>query len=382
MKYILIELDNLILDYLEEKDVVLKDEIAGAIVKECSLLKIALYNQVLSVDNETALSSFYNLHMQRLVELSDLAYEAGSNSATVQSALLGLMDGLKKALPTYINRDIALPKAFRAEQFVKLSSVLDSLLAGNCALVSNELISVLTMPLEAFGDLTRKLSWFHFIWLKRFLHSLSGMLKLEDCQASVIRLMIAMDFNGEAFGEFCQQVYLEKVRECEDQDSLDYVLNLELKALIQLPELSRESFFPDSQPIRDSLQVWLNQEISFHAEFDGTLMQDTDKPMRLNRLKLRYNLTVDQLAFWQKLQYDSGLFDEPDLGILSEKMAYNFSSANQQEISASSIKSKFYPKDYRVISPLHLKTKSMIENLQALLVILEKMIADMEPFLR
>ncbi len=93
-------------------------------------------------------------------------------------------------------------------------------------------------------------------------------------------------------------------------------------------------------------------------------------------------MTVDQLAFWQKLQYDHGLFDEPDLNIFSEKLAYNFSSANQGDLSAGSIKSKFYPKDYRIISPLYGKSKRMVETLQALLVMLEKMIAEMEPFLK
>lgn len=382
MEYTLVVLDNYMSDYLVEEDGESKGLLAAAIEKQCGLVKIVLYNEIISCDNEVALLSFYNLHMQRLVELSDLVYEDDFMEDNVSSALLALIYGLKKALPSYINRDIALPKSFRAEQYIQLKAGFDLLIAENCSIIYEALKTVIYMPLDALGDLSRKVSWFHFIWLKRFMHPLSGMLKSEDCQAAVISLMISMDFNGQGFGDYCKKIYLQKARDCDDQDALDYVLNLELKALVQLPELSKEPFYQEEQSIRESLKVWLNEEISFQTEFDANLFQENDKPVRLNRLKLRYKLTVDQLAFWQKLQYDGGLFDEPDLNVLSEKMAYNFSSANQLDISASSIKSKFYPKDHKIITPLYQNAEKMIEILKSLLVILEKMIAEMQPFLR
>lgn len=383
MKYTLIELDNYILDYLQESDPEKKGLIGKKIAQECTSLKIAIYNQVVNSDNEVALHAFYNLHMQRLVELADLVFDDVMSFEDVNIALLALIDVTKKALPAFINRNIALPKAFRVSKYLILKETLDDLIAEHGYKLTEEITSVLLMPLADFGDFSRKLSWFHFIWLKRYIHTLSSTLLIaEDCRAAVMELLVSMDFNGKAFITFCIQVYLEKIGDCEDRPSLDFVLHLERKALAQLPELSKESFYMDRQPIREGLDVWLDQEIRFQTEYDMNVFQENGKPMRFNMLKLRYNLTVDQLAFWQKLQYDEGLLDEPDLNVLSEKMAYNFSSASQQDISASSIKSKFYPKDSRVISPLHEKAKSMVDNLKRLLEVLEKIISEMEPFLR
>lgn len=383
MNYALADLELYIKDLLKEQQPEKRSVLENKILTETEKIKVSLFDQVINCEHEVSIQAFYNLHMQRLVEISDAVYTNSSSFDRINAAILDLIYAFKRVLPGYLNRDTALPMAFRLEQSEKFKVAMEDIISLSRWGNSSEISKLIKMPFDAFGDLDRKMSWFHFVWLKRYMKSISTlMMGNADFQREVINLLIAMDFNSLEFFDYCKEEYQSKLQECGDRESLDFVLNLALKALSQLPHLSKEPFYPEKQDIREALKIWLEQEISFESTFDSSVLQKNGSPMRLNGMKLRYNLTVSSLSFWLKIQHDMGMFNEPDLKVFAEKSAYNFSSSGQNHLSAGSITAKFYPKEFKIISPVFEMVKKMIEELKALLMILEKMLTEMEPFLR
>lgn len=75
-------------------------------------------------------------------------------------------------------------------------------------------------------------------------------------------------------------------------------------------------------------------------------------------------MKCNQLAFWKKLQYDHGVYEEGNLDVFCEKVAANFTSKGQDELSPSSIKSKLYSKDPAVIDHIEGLLVAMLEDVR------------------
>ena len=168
-----------------------------------------------------------------------------------------------------------------------------------------------------------------------------------------------MVINYSRFTAFCYRRIKAKI-EGKTSTEKSKALQTFKKNLRQLELLSNASFDSRKLTIVEELLKWINEEIE---SLDNDEIEVGSNPLKLNT-----TLRVLELAYWEKLQYDNGVYEEVNLDSLSEKIAFNFSSKFQEELSAPSIKSKFYPKERSIIQP--------IEEL------LVKMLADVRLFLR
>jgi|GEM_PF-2761826 len=388
MKYELETLEKLVAetvagsgDFDEKTTVMFKDE-------ACRTEKSIIHNLLLQ-QNGTLLRTYFTIHVQKLVDLCDRLFDVPEIIETHPgiNAILDLLGALKKAVPNLIDRDIALPKAFRVTQGEVLLAEWQSLLPAFRALgFSEQLLEIAALPFDEFSSLNRKLAWFHFTWLKQYLSELRFM-NFDDFEPYpsadhlLTEILIRMDFNHPRLVAYCSRGVKENANSFEGIKEQLLVFSMAKKIVKQYTMLSVEPYYQKQPGVAGGLCNWIDQEVDFMNEYDLDVFTAVGKKVPINPYKFIYDMNIEQLAFWKKLQYDHRVYVEKDLDSFSIKIAYNSSTKNKAELSAGSITSKMYTKDYRVISPVYEMVTAMMATIQPILELLQKMSDDLRPFM-
>ncbi|MFA6084672.1 hypothetical protein [Mucilaginibacter sp.] len=389
MKYELEKLEELVHTWTTDPALPALNEQHYLFREEVWRTKKAIIHNLLLQGNQTLLQTYFTVHMQKLVELSDKIFDITKQDTTHYSiaAILDLLGAVKKAVPALIDRDLALPKAFRIIQG-KCLEIEWKQLRGRLSSIgaTPELLEIAGLPFVEFTSLKLKLSWFHYVWLKQYLHELDNIdfAKYEPYPSAVHLIhecLIRLDFNHSRFMAYCCKVIRESTDQFEDPREQLLVLSMSKKIIKQYPMLSAEAFYQKKQSIIKDLIKWIDEETDFRSVYDLGIFASIGKKVPVNPYKYIYDMTLEQLAFWKKLQYDHKVFIEDNLDSFSIKIAYNSSTKNRDELSVGSITSKLYSKDYKVISPVYELVFAMLTTIQPIAEVLQKMLDDLKPFM-
>jgi hypothetical protein len=383
MKYELHPLEELVSDMITGPEIVATDN--AAFLQEVKRTEKAIIHNLLMKKSETQLRAGFTIHVQKLVELTDRIFEVCAFNDPKVTAVLGLLASLKKALPDLVDRNIPLPKAFRVVQGQRLKAEWDKLLPKlQEHIASPELLEIAALPFEEFTSLKIKMSWFHYTWLKQYLHELdhidfSRFEPYPSAEHLIHECLIRMDFNHSRVTGYCCKVIRDSADRYKDEELL--VLDMSKKIVSQLAILSMESFYPKQQSLVRELCRWVDMEIEFRGAYDLAVFAAAGKKIPVNPYKFIYDMTLEQLAFWKKLQLDHKVFIEDNIDTFGIKIAYNTGTKNKDDLSAHSVISKLYSKDTKVISPVYELVVAMIAYLQPTLELLLRMQADLKPFM-
>src|SRR5690606_22471164 len=158
-----------------------------------------------------------------------------------------------------------------------------------------------------------------------------------------VEALIAYGFNSVRFSAYvCGQIRSDIKGLGHPETKL--ALKKYRKHVQQIPLQTLLVYSTSRPPIVNELVDWIE------AEIDYGLAANPLK--RTASMKLNTTMKGSQLSFWNKLQYDHGIYEEDNLEIFSEKVAHNFTSKGKEDLSPSSIKSKLYSKDLSVIDPV------------------------------
>ena len=351
--------------------------------------KKAIIHNLLLQQNQTLLHTYFTVHMQKLVELCDKLFDLTAQNTKHFGviALLELLDSLKKAMPALIDRSLALPKAFRIIQGTGLMGEWEAIIPRLEGIgATTELLEIAALPFNEFTALNLKLSWFHYIWLKQYLYELNTIDfdRFEPYPSPVHLIhecLIKLDFNHSRFLAYCCKVIKTSTDKFEDLREQLLVLSMSKKIIRQYPMISGEPFYQKKQSIIKDLVNWIDEETDFRNVYDLNIFASIGKKVPVNPYKFIYDMTLEQLAFWKKLQYDHKVFIEDNLDSFSIKIAYNTGTKNKNELSVGSITSKLYSKDYKVISPVYELVFAMLTSIQPITELLQKMLDDLKPFM-
>ncbi|MES2458225.1 MAG: hypothetical protein V4594_21890, partial [Bacteroidota bacterium] len=287
--------------------------------------------------------------------------------------VLNVLASMKKALPQLIGRDLPLPKLFRVVQCAFFVGEWAALVSGWSEIDADPLLlEIARLPVDEFCYSDRKLSWFHFVWLKKYIAELSGIdfnsfEPYPSAQYLIQEYMIRLNFNHIRFTGYCERVMRMNADRFATREEQVFVLQMARKVIGQLRDLSEEPFYDDGAGVKAELYGWIDLEIAFRSEFDAEVFLIQGEKVPVNRYKYVYSFKVDQLAYWQKLLLDHGIYVEESIGGLCDKTAYNSSTKNQEELSPGSIRSKLYSKDQAVIRPIYNVLKDMLEDIEPFL---------------
>lgn len=324
---------------------------------ETKRLEKIMLQHLMSLTSETQIMTYLQINLYKLVEICDTLFLPNCDQNLNSSAVLDLFVSLIKTSKAKLLYDLSIPLLLRERQSVSFEKDWYNIRLKMMDLeIDNVLIEIMSFAIDNFkiAKLPPKLSVKGYLTL--FCEELSE-IKEDADNNYLIHLLIRLEYNYSRFTAYCFRWLKTRIDESINENKFKVILELK-KEICQLEMISDDKFDNRKSSIINELCKWLDEE-----QFNSKYCQNQS-----NCFKINTKLKVLELAYWQKLQYDNGVYDEVNLDILSEKISYNFSSKFQDELSAASIKSKFYPKDRSIIEPIE--------------VLLVKMLADVRQFLQ
>jgi AcrR family transcriptional regulator len=324
---------------------------------ETKRLEKAMLQQLMSMTNETQISTYLNIHLHKLVEICDRLYDPLRASNPDAVTILNLLEAVGKPMKCYIPNEIALPLVFSGSEVRKFEeqwkNIKNALLQKG---IDSRLIEIISWPFARFAKFQAKMHWADWLYLKRYAESMDNVINDPemDLQWLLCRLL-ALDFNYTRFTAWYTASFKSGL-EGKSRDEKRRLLEMFLRSVCQSVRLVSQSFDRKKVNIMEELSKWINLELN---DLNNEKVEPGSNPMKINRLQ-----TVLELAYWEKLQYDHGLVDETSLDVLSEKIAYNYSTKGQADLSAPSIKSKFYTKDLTVIGKAEKLLEKMLDDVR------------------
>ena len=330
---------------INEHDVLLQDE--------TKRLEKVMLHHLMSLTNKTQLKTYLQINLYKLTEICDSLYAPESKDNVNATLVMELLEKLRKTVFSLSPDDLQLPLLLRKINGDKFEAQWKS--------IKNQLTSRSIDPLLidiiafAYHNYVRsRPMWSNDSYLHFFTETLEDLPEKADTD-TLVNLLISLGYNYSRFTVYCFRWMRQRFEGKNTDEKSKLLLSLK-KEMRQLELLHHSNFDSRKQSILDELLKWVDEELS-NAAYEQTALST-------NPLKINTRMKVLELAYWEKLQYDHGIYEEINLDILSEKVAFNFTSKGQDELSASSIKSKFYPKDRAIIAPVEEMLVKMLEDVR------------------
>ncbi|WP_158994171.1 hypothetical protein [Mucilaginibacter sp. L196] len=351
-----LELLETLADWLKKQVVFNEQDVL--IHEETKRLRKAMLKHIMTLTNDTQINTYLQIHLYKLVEICDLLYHPENENNFNSAATLELLIAIRQAANSFAPQDLKLPLLLRqikcvdyAVQWININKALKD------QIVDEVLIDIIAYPIENFANIKSQPKWSNDNYLSLFIGALEDIPQNVNVDV-IIHLLIRIGYNFSRFTAYCYR-WMQQKLEGKDQEEKLKLLWVLKKEIRQHGLLNNLSFDDRRLPITEELCNWIDEEQT------SLIHQQSENPS--NQMKINTKLKVLQLAYWEKLQYDNGVYDEANLDILSEKIAFNFSSKFQEELSAPSIKSKFYPKDRSIIEPIEKLLVKMLEEVRQFL---------------
>jgi len=316
-----------------------------------------LLQGLLDLRSETQIKMFLKISLFRLVQIADSFYLdkdlAHRESGLIVDLIVKIINPVMEMVPA----DLQLPRILwerHCESFNFYVQLLEYQLKR--LHIDPILISLVKTPFYRFLEGSGQMKWRDYLYLRKYKSYLNQLLFEKTInEDDLLDAMIALNVNHGNVITYFKFKIKEKITGQSFQQLMEILLDAK-KRIVQLNFFMDLSLNPEKQRIIDELVSWLD------AELDGLKVERLDWVD--NPLKIRTKLTAVQLAVWQKLQHDNGVYNEPNLDVLSEKVAGNFSSIGQDKLSQASIKSKLYSKESAVMDPVEKMLIDMLADLR------------------
>lgn len=354
---------NYELDRLED----LAEQVAGQgnvlelneeLAYEVKKVERALSAHLLTLTNETQIVTFLQVYIGRLVKLCNLLYDRERDQNPNAELILGLIETLRRPVSMYVPENIILPDIFRVREAAKFRTEWSFLLKplqekGTDA----KLIDIMYVPLKQFISGKGEMKWSDFKYLRRYVSVLQDHTAGEFTSDTLMETLVGLGYNYTRFASYYTSRIRERAKLAEAGVPEDFLEEFKFR-LKQISIYTKRDFDRYKQPILEELEKWVGGELA---------RTKAKTKSSFNTMKLISRFKGVQLAFWKKLQYDHGVYEEDNLDVYSEKIAHNYSTKSQDDLSAASIKSKFYPKDRAIYRMVEKMLLAMLEDVRKFL---------------
>lgn len=330
------------------------------LIAELKRIEEFLLQRLLDLTNETQIKMFLKINLFRLVQIADGFY-LDKDLVHQESRLVADMI-LKIIAPVMdmVSGELQLPRVLWESECLSFNKDVQSLEDRFSNLqIDPVLIDLVLMPFYRFQEGSIKMKWHDYLYLNKYKYYLTQLLLDKNIKEyELLDAMIALNVNDGNVIVYFKTKIKETIVGQNFQELTEMLLNAK-RRVSQLNFFMDLSLNPEKQSAVDELANWLDAELDY--------LKDEPLGWVENPLKIRTKLNAVQLAVWQKLQHDNGVYDEPNLDVLSEKVAGNFSSKGQDKLSSASIKSKLYAKEIAVLGSVEQLLVSMLESLRQIL---------------
>jgi hypothetical protein len=314
---------------------------------EAKRLEKAIIHSLNTIENFTQRDTFHFNTLSKLVNICDLLFAQTNSLNPDVSVLMELLTAVKQIIPSEIRPNLKLPRAFiemQKENFAKMWAGRKAIMEGQG--IDARLTEIAAIPFMRFIEGKQKLFWGDFTWLKGYEAKLDIIdWDNADCNSkteALVSLLIGRNFNDDRFYIYCKK-YIE-ARTKNDAGKRNKLLAYAKceKLVLEDTQVGMPPFDIRGNSVSDRLVKWVKEEIDFVET------HEREKPY----IKLRLNMYVNRIAFFFKLLHEQKVFGDTSFKELSQQIASTCLSADGEEILASTIISKAYPKDQKMLEEM------------------------------
>lgn len=343
-------------NFIEDKeDLLLRNELCTELKRVEGILR----QSILALSSEAQVKMFLKINLFRLVQIADSFYLPNDHLHHESALVVNMNLKIINPVMDLVSDQLPLSQVLwerKCTSFTRDVELLENKLVN--LQIDQYLIVLLMLPFHHFFDDKVKMKWADCRYLDKYKCHLNELLISKAIKPDeLLSALVTLNVNHESVISYFKTKIKEKILGQSFQQLNEVLLDIR-KKVSQLSFFVKMSFIPDKQSLAEQLLAWINAELEYLKE----------EPLEIkdNPLKIRTALTAAQLALWQKLQHDCGVYQESNLDVLSEKIAGNFSSRGQDDLSAASIKSKFYGKETAVVDPVEKLLLKMLRDLRGI----------------
>jgi hypothetical protein len=330
---------------------------------EAMRLEKAIIQSLNTIENFTQRDTFHFNTLSKLVNICDILFDSNSDVGPDVTVVMELLSSVRQVIPDEVRPNLKLPKAFvemQKEDFSKIWAHHGKQMKAHH--IEHKLMDIAGIPFRRFTEPKQTLYWGDFTWLKGYLAKLDMMdWDDADCNSpaeALLSLLIGRDFNDDRFYIYCKKYIQARTAAVTGKRKRLLEFAQCEKLVLQDTQVGMPSFDLRANSVNTRLLKWIKEEIDFVET------HEREQPYA----KLHFNLYVNRIAFFFKLLSEQKVFGETSFKELAQQIAGSCLSMHGEDILPSTIISKAYPKDQK-----------MLEEMETLLV---KMLNYVRSFIR
>lgn len=324
------------------------------------------------------LSCFLEIFLLLMERLNNTLSEAPENKADLTCAILSrlgdFIDSLEANTGIWFNYNLKTP----AFMLGVLNKKLKAKEAELCPLlhgmkISNDLINVALNPLRKQYGPNSKIKLYRYFYLLRYCCWLSEFtnnnIHFFDHECSFLHLLITKNLNTDLFHAFLAKHLQEKLKpDKTPEQKLDTLRNLQIW-LAGFSQSTKMRYSRKNQFTSKFFQKTLSARICYFEKLtkEKTSSCITEPEQSYNHPRIQTSLKVSQLGILCRLLYEEGQILNSTGSELTTALANIFENKNQQPVSTSSLRNKFYSLDEKSLREFKSIIKSWEEKVNELL---------------
>jgi len=330
---------------------------------ECKKLKRSIPNHVLSLMNETQIRSYLKMVVTKLSEATDMLYDTERKLNPDAEVIVDLLKSVTRHYFDAIPDEVILPRLFCLREAVLYNQKWQKI-KSNLESVNTDpfLIDVVYFPFSRLTQPATEVKWHDCKYLKLYAYILeSETMELVKTEQELFELLIGLGYNHTRFSAYFTSKLKASMTGC-DLTGRRTIMEQQLMVIGQATSRTLMSFCPEKASVVEDLNKWIVIELK-KGEDTPTGIEEAICDNSLNTI-----LTTSELACWQKLQYDAGIYSEANVDVFTGKVSANFKTKRGTRPSSNSVKSKLYGKEREIYKSLQPFVDQMKEDIDRFLM--------------
>jgi hypothetical protein len=327
-------------------------------VNETKKLGRNIPHHVTGLNNDTQIISYMKMCMTKLAEVSDLLYRPERKYNPDAELVVDLLISLLKMFGDSVPEGIILPKLFCKREYVGLFGKWQLIkMTLEKSKIDPFIIDLVFLPFSNFSVLTHDVRWCDYKFLKTYASIIEAEISISGLkEEQVLDLLIGLGMNHSRLTVYYTGLMKKACSGLVEAKRIKF-LSESQTAIGQVSKRTSLRFDTSKTTMVEELTHWIDMELK-------RTLNLPDEPEELNSLSMATTLNAGQLAYWQKLQLDHGIYEESPLDLFSDKVSHNFKIKGGARASSSSVKSKLYPKIEVNYGPLKDKLQKMLDEVK------------------
>jgi len=327
---------------------------------EARRLEKAIVSTLRTIDNFTQRDTYHNDTLAKLVEISDLLFEAHNRISPDTKVLLDLMTAIRQILPGDISPLLRLSKAFL---FIQKELIKTEWESYHKILLDHEiepkLIAISAIPFQRFIQRKDKLYWGDYTWLKGYAAKLDAIdWENADCNSkteALMSLLIGRDFNHERFFVYCKKYIAARTGAFTTRLRKLQEFALCEKLVLEDTQAGLPAFNRYDNALSPRLLKWIREETD--AIKNAAAFEDAPQ-------KVEFNWDVDTTSVFYKYLMDNGVTKKIDLKTYAKQIAATVSTVGKEDIRWETIHKRLYSKDEKYLTKIFEPLKAIVEDIK------------------